>query len=455
MVAIRHVTARGSPADCPHDNLMVPSHGLQRACPPVRRSAVTRVSIVDNENFVECARRFPVVRRGDRLAPTEDLCVLDSVGKLSSLAAEWAALAARCPGYYLSQTFQWADVAWRIVAQPAGRSLRCLVMRADGRLVAVWPLVVRREGMLDIVQPLGFEGSEYSAPLVEPGAAVPARLERLLQAAGRLGDTLLLIHVRSDSALAGVLSSRRQLGVAYDAQPASYVARADYADWNDFAARFSKKFRYTLRRDAKRLSERGNPWIGLAAPSDRPALIDWALEQKAAWLTRTDTRNDWIRRKDYRDFLVEMTNREDETGRMLLFAITVDGTPVAASVVSVDRQRVEGYLAAFDLDWSAASPGNILTEHILRWAFEQGFDIDFRIGDEAYKGRWTTRSVQVASWHIAVGLRGVPAIVPLLAQRFRAAARRRIAAVVRPRGRPVPADAAEARSNAASGRLLP
>ena len=47
-----------------------------------------------------------------------------------------------------------------------------------------------------------------------------------------------------------------------------------------------------------------------------PALFEmeyWALEQKKAWLTRANMRNDWIWRKDYRDFLVEMTNRDDET----------------------------------------------------------------------------------------------------------------------------------------------
>jgi len=367
------------------------------------------------------------------LASSEDLRVLDTVDALTVLAADWAALVARCPGYYLSQTFQWADAAWRIVAQPAGRSLRCLALRTDGRLVAVWPLVVRREGRLDIVQPLGFEGSEYSAPLVEPGADVPARLERLLQAAGRLGDTLLLLHVRSDSALAAVLGSRRQIGAAYDAQSASYIACDDFADWNAFAGTFSAKFRYTLRRAAKRLAESGCVRIGPAAPADRSALVDWALEQKKAWLMRTNMRNDWIWRRDYRDFLVEMTNRDDEAGRVLLFAITVDGAPVAANLVSVDRQRAEGYLTVFDAEWSAASPGNVLTEHVVRWALERGLDLDFRIGDEAYKDRWTTRSVEVVTWRIAASVRGVPGVALLLARQFRAATRRRLGALLQSR----------------------
>lgn len=376
------------------------------------------------------------------LAFSDDLRVLDTIDELTSLATDWRALAARCPGYYLSQTFQWADAAWRIVAQPAGRSLRCLTLRADGRLVAVWPLVVRREGRIDIVQPLGFEGSEYSAPLVEPGADLSARIERLLQAAGRLGDTLLLIHVRSDSALASVLGSRRQIGVAYDAQSAPYVSRADYADWDAFASTASSKFRYALRRALKRLAGNGRLEIGPVAPAECAAVIDWALEQKKAWLTRANVRNDWIRRKDYRDFLVGMTNREDETGRTLLFAITIDGAPIAANLVTVDQRRAEGYLTVFDAKWSIASPGNVLFEHVLRWAFEHGLDLDFRIGDEAYKERWMTRSIEVVTWQIAAGLHGMPGVMLIWARQLASATRRRVGALVRWRSGRVPAGVA-------------
>ena len=50
--------------------------------------------------------------------------ILTTGEALSALAPEWNELAGRCPGYYLSQTFQWADAAWRLVAQPAGRRLQ-------------------------------------------------------------------------------------------------------------------------------------------------------------------------------------------------------------------------------------------------------------------------------------------------------------------------------------------
>lgn len=353
------------------------------------------------------------------------LQLLTTGEELAALAPDWDQLAGRCPGYYLSQTYPWAEAAWRIVARPAGRTLHCLALRDAGCLVAVWPMVTRRDGRVTVVRPLGFEGSEYTEPLVEPGGQQAARIERLLQAAGRLGDAIELIHVRTDSPLAEVLARRRQIAVAHDVLSASFIARADYADWNAFISTFSSKFRYALRRAAKRLAESGPVEIGPVAAADVPALVDWSLGQKKAWLDHAGLRNDWISRRSYRDFLVEMLSRDDPVGRMLLFAIRVDGKPVAANLVTVDRTRAEGYFTVFAPEWSVASPGNVLTEHVLAWTFERGLDLDFRIGDEAYKDRWTTRSAQVATWRIATGLRGMPEVLRLRYGQLRFAAGKR------------------------------
>jgi hypothetical protein len=68
-----------------------------------------------------------------------------SAGELPP-AAEWDALAARCPGFYLAQTHQWADTAWRLIASPRGRQLHCLTLQGGGCLVGVWPLALERSG---------------------------------------------------------------------------------------------------------------------------------------------------------------------------------------------------------------------------------------------------------------------------------------------------------------------
>src|SRR5690348_10092123 len=109
----------------------------------------------------------------------DELRIVRAAGDLDALADEWAGLAARCPGYFFSQTHRWAAAAWRHVAGPRGRTLQCVTLHASGRLVAVWPLVVERRAALAVVRPLGPEASEYCAPLIEPGDGHLARTERL------------------------------------------------------------------------------------------------------------------------------------------------------------------------------------------------------------------------------------------------------------------------------------
>jgi CelD/BcsL family acetyltransferase involved in cellulose biosynthesis len=72
------------------------------------------------------------------------------------------------------------------------RQLQCLSLYGQGRLVVVWPLAVERGGKLRIVRPLGTEGSEYSAPLVEPGTDLAACTRLLWSAATKLGDLVVL-----------------------------------------------------------------------------------------------------------------------------------------------------------------------------------------------------------------------------------------------------------------------
>lgn len=337
------------------------------------------------------------------------LRVLRSVEDMAALAPQWNDLAARCPGYFLSQTFQWADAAWRTVAGPRGCELVCLTLHDGARLAGVWPLVVRRERSLRIVAPLGFEGGEYCAPLVESDD-VTGRVALLWREAKRAGDLAILSEVRAGSPIAGVLERERGGAFTYDPVGTYYLARADYADWETYAARVSARLRYHVRLGQRRLAARGTVSIG-REESDVAGLIDWTLECKKRSLAEAGLGGAWIGRRDLRDFLVALAGRGEETGELAVFAVKVDGVPVAGHIVSVDRTRVEGYVSAYDRAWRACAPGNVLIEHVVRWAFERGLDVDFRIGDQPYKEKWADHRIDTVTWHVATSLRGLPVVL--------------------------------------------
>jgi len=224
--------------------------------------------------------------------------------------------------------------------------------------------------------------------------------------------------VRADSPLAGKMKAGSHWSITEGAAPAPYVACADYPDWAAYHATVSSQLRSQIRRRRRKLAQKGQVFLGRESPAGCASLIDWMLEQKKRWLVRSNLTNDWTDRLDCRDFLVALAAREDTTGGVALFALKVDGVPIAAYLISAGRRRVEYYLSAYDAEWSPYSPGAILIEYLLQWAFERGLDFDFRIGGQAYKYKWAKGSCDTVNWHIATGKRGIPTVARLRAALF-------------------------------------
>ena len=119
----------------------------------------------------------------------------------------------------------------------------------------------------------------------------------------------------------------------------------------------------------------------------------------------------WIGRRDYRDFLVALAEASDGKTGLMLFTLKVEGVPIAADLVTVDGTRVEALMGAYDPAWSVYSPGQLITEHCLAWAFERDLDYDMRIGEADYKKGWAPRSCATDTWYVATNLRGLPFVL--------------------------------------------
>jgi CelD/BcsL family acetyltransferase involved in cellulose biosynthesis len=338
----------------------------------------------------------------------DELRIVRTAGELDALAGDWNDLAQRSPGYYFSQTYRWAAAAWRHIADPRGRTLQCLTLRAAGRLVAVWPLVVERRGVLAIVRPLGPEASEYCAPLVEPGGDHLERTKRLWREAARLADLVVLPNVRSGTPLSDLLASAGLWRAPDKASPAPFVPRKDYADWAAYQASLSGSMRRRMRRARAKLPK--DSVFALEPPENGVGLIDWMLAGKQRWLSGRGLDSNWIGRTDYHDFLAALAVQPHDPDGALLFTLKIDGKLVASKLATIDPGRLEIQMDVYDPAWSAAAPGRLLTEHCLQWALERGLDFDFRLGEEDYKLDWAPLSCAVVSWYIATGWRGLPVV---------------------------------------------
>ncbi|MGE0575937.1 hypothetical protein [Reyranella sp.] len=180
-----------------------------------------------------------------------------SASDLTVLADEWKALARRCPGYLLSQTHRWAEVAWEMIAQPRRRKLAGVALRSAGQLVAVWPLITYRELGARIVRPLGSEATEYCVPLVEPGADCDAWLSALWQAAVRHADIVMLPFLPTGSPLDVLLQREHLQRIATATSRAIWVAHGDYPDWKSYCRRSARSTVPSCGAKRRRLADHG------------------------------------------------------------------------------------------------------------------------------------------------------------------------------------------------------
>jgi CelD/BcsL family acetyltransferase involved in cellulose biosynthesis len=338
--------------------------------------------------------------------------VARSAGDLLSLRDDWDDLLSRCPDHHFSQTFDWALAGWKYVGEPRGRDLHVLTLRDGARLVGVWPLVTYLDRTTRIVRPLGAEASEYTIPLLDPTVDQRAWVQRLCKTAGVLGDLMLLPYVPDDTALA---TSLRQSGLWRTTDfpaPAFRIRRRDYQDWTHYLKTLGAKDRRELKRCRRRLAEAGTVELGPATVAEQPALVNWILERKQLWLEEHGMASEWIGRTDYGDFLTALAGSPPTDAHgVRLFRLKVGGTVIAANLVTVDGTQVEALINVYDKDWRGFAPGQLLMQHCIAWAFDQGLDFDLRIGDAAYKRNWASRAYATNTWYVATSLRGLGVVL--------------------------------------------
>lgn len=357
-----------------------------------------------------------------RIEPATDArCQIVTDGTaLAALGAEWQALCRDATGYHFSQSFEWCLCGWQTIGQPRGRTLHTLIMREDGQAVLIWPMVLERRHLWSILRPLGSETTEYSRVLVadRPDAeSLIAEAWRILRRTAR-ADVAVLHNVQAGTPLHRVIAADRSYRTEL-AQTTSSLQRADYRDWDSYYRTLSKSFRSELGRKRRRLAELGAFTIEqVTRDAERGQVLDWLLQHKLQWLARTGLDNPWLATAQYRDFLRAIIARPSPVGEIVMFAMRLDGRIVGAQLCGVDRVRLEGYIGAFDGEFGKYSPGQILLGHILKWAFECGLDIDFRIGDQSYKRSWINRESEAITYEIADSPRGALYIAARRAERL-------------------------------------
>ena len=347
---------------------------------------------------------------GDGAGIDFDFATITDYPSFKSLEGEWNELHATSPRSYLSQTFQWCDVAFQTVAQPSGASLFCLTARSRGRLILVWPWVIYRRGLLRHAEQLGCGFFERQVILVadDPGVA-----HLVSEAWQQLSDTmpadvLVVRRVHSDSRLAACLKDERGVrAVEEESHPT--IEWDQYASWSDYITRRNKEETKSKRRHQhrRRLEAVGEISFGVLEDPDKfEEAIEWLWRHKRIWMTRAGLQNPWIERVAFRNFLSAMKSRPSPAGSLTLFFLRVDGKPIAGALAAVDKSWISPFISTFDEEWSKYSAGRILLESLLEWGYEHNLAYDLGAGDEPYKKHYLSSENCLATYILSRSIWG-------------------------------------------------
>jgi CelD/BcsL family acetyltransferase involved in cellulose biosynthesis len=306
--------------------------------------------------------------------------LIERPADLSALGGGWRELS-RQGGHTPFQEWGWHRAWWEHLGPGLGQTPFIMTAWAKGRLRAVVPLAVAKEGSL--LQWSAAEVSDYCDVVEAEGAGDVAA--KALDKAFSLfrGDCVRLRQLRPDSRALAVLAGQKRFSRTRDAAcPHLVLHAAGYDGWTQTANRKDMADANRLRR---RLGEIGD--VELAEVTDASAVAPFVralVADKREWLARRGAGNLLCSEAGER-FLADAV-RDMPGGMAHLAALACGGEAIARYLSFLGNGRYHYYLGSWNYAWKRFAPGRLLMLDLIRWAHEHGCrEFDLLRGEEAYK----------------------------------------------------------------------
>lgn len=353
--------------------------------------------------------------RAVRLDRTDlQLDVIGSLEALERLEGDWNDLFERAgrPAQVF-QTHGFVSLFARTYGLGSGTSgTRCtcalavVTARREGRLVLVWPMIVRREFGLKVLSWLGEPIAQYGDVVLDPSER-PA--ETLLGTWTHVLETLApdVLRLRKVRADAAVMPLIHALGVkACDLVEAPSITLA--AGGSAFETRQSSKARKNRRRLMRRLEEQGNvEFREIGATSAAPAAITAGLADKREWLSRRGLFSPALADARFDQFMAAAAADDDSATGATAFSLTLDGRQIALAVGFRAKNCLMLHLISYAAEAEKHGAGVLNLEAILKQAEAEGLEaVDLLPPKADYKLDWADTSVEVGDYCWGVSARG-------------------------------------------------
>jgi CelD/BcsL family acetyltransferase involved in cellulose biosynthesis len=221
-------------------------------------------------------------------------------------------------------------------------------------------------------------------------------------------DVMILPYVKTSTALREALALLSQNAIV-EHEAGVCVNLRHETDWQSYYNSLSPTLRKKNRAFRRKIEKVGEIKLAVVPAGDPrcPDLIDWMLAQKRIWSERMGKSGPWLSSPHYREFLVRLLSDPNAIPKPFLFTLTAGDILLGVKLQSAGKSLCEALVAAFNADYEKISPGVVLDEFCVQWAFEQKLDCDFGNGLERNKLFWSRHeSVETATFTVPLSLWG-------------------------------------------------
>lgn len=323
---------------------------------------------------------------------------IDTAEGFQVLREEWGSLVETAAKASVFTTWEWQHVWWRHYG--AGRPLRLLVAREEGRLLGLLPLyfqpVTPLAGLTVWLMRLIGTGGDTSPDYLEPplmpgreGEVARALVEAALTLPG--WDVLAWTDLEPEGPV-GVAASQA-LRASRLPNRRGTSARISFvplpSSWDGYLEGLSRDRRYTIRSTRRKFErEPGARFFVWDDPARLDAAIDCLIElHHQRWQARSTEHA--FASATYNSFHRAVMHACHERGWLRLYAMERAGETIAMYYCYSFRDTVYYFQGGFDPRYENLRPGLCLMGYAIEHAISEGHGVfDMLRGEYEYKKQW-------------------------------------------------------------------
>lgn len=302
--------------------------------------------------------------------------------------AAWDLLVAQSEGATVFQTYDWHQ-SWCDAFGRDGLEPMCVVVSRGVQPVGVAPFVLRA-GAINEIRFIGDGRSDY-CDIIASASDKRAVIQEALDAIERTvrWDVLELNNVPAASATIDAMRQVSRAAGFHLSVDHHYVCPTLLIRGHEPSARrvYQKN---SLQRPYRALTRVGNVECRtLTTELEVARLLEAFFAQHVERWSRTRTPSLFEDRRN-RHFYRALASRLSAHGWLHFAVVELDEAPIAFHFGFDFADTLTWYKPSFKIELASLSPGMVLLRHLIGESIEQGRkELDFTIGDEAFKRRFT------------------------------------------------------------------